>query len=218
MPTDIEKLKKQIVTLFLTTVVLTGTTGCNKQVMDLKKSFNVAVEDNNGAISVVGIHNYRDYLGSQVEFVTNDNLRILSSTLQTQLVKAKNADSLDRYVSSLTNDPSDIIFYDNLQGSEINFSKDAWNKDIVGGHYTYNKAIVLSDGYATIFNIKKWKDYEDDKIQIILEDGTTMYTSVDKIKLVNDENAAEGSLESYAISLVGSIDNVVYYGANRFTK
>ena len=212
-------INKKIATLVLTSFLLAGASGCNKQVVDLKKSFNVAVENNEGIISVVGIHNYRDYVGSQVEYVTNDNLRILSSTLQTQLVKSESADNLDRYVSSLTHNQSDIIYYDELQGGAISFDEDAWNKDIVGGHYTYNKALILSDHYVTIIPIKKWKDYEeDDKIQLILEDGTVMYTSADKLKLINDENAAENSLENYAISLVGSLDNVIYYGANQNVK
>ena len=212
------KISKKLAALTLASSI-SLVSGCNKQIVDFNKSFNVVIENNNGIISVVGIMNYRDYQGTQVEYVTNDNLRILSSTLQTKLLKVDSYDNLEKFILSLTNIEDKIVYYDQLQNMNIDFSNDYWNKDIIGGHFTYNKAIILTDDYATIIDLDQWKDYDDDdKIQMKLKDGTCILTNADRIKLVNDEYASEDSLEKYAISLVGSIDNVIYYGQKSLTK
>ena len=159
-------------------------TGCgNKQIFDFNKSFNVAVEKNGEIVSVVGIDQYSDYSGSQVQFVTEDGLRVVTSTLQTQLVKAETENALSNYVDSLCGgNIENVVDYNVLQGVDVDFSHDSWNKDVFDIHYTYDKAIILSD---------------------------------DLLKLINDDNAAEGSLESYAVSLVGSADKVVRYNASK---
>lgn len=70
-----------------TAFILAGTmcgavlSGCgNKQIIDLNKSFNVAIETNEDNVSIAGISGYSDYQGTQVQFVTEDNLRVLTST------------------------------------------------------------------------------------------------------------------------------------------
>lgn len=217
------KVTKYMTALALTaTLSLTSLTACgNKQLVDFNKSFNVAVETNGDNVSVVGIKTYSDYSGTQIQFVTNDNLRVLSSTHQTQLVKAENQMAVDNYALSLSgNKVENVIAYANLQeGAEISFSVDAWNKDIIDMHYTYKKAIILTDNIATIVTLDTWRDYEDDdKIQIKLSDGTCILTDTDKVKLINDDKANEKSLENYAITLVGSKENVVYYDAEKVNK
>lgn len=213
------KVTKYMTALALTTTFSLALTGCgNKQTFDFNKSFNVAIEANGDNVSVVGIKTYSDYSGSQIQFVTNDDLRVLSSTHQTQLVKAENQEAVDNYALSLSgNKEENVIDYSDLQeGAAINFSEDAWNKDVFDLNYSYKKAIILTDGTATIVTLNTWRDYaEDDKIQIKLSDGTCILTDSDKVKLINDDLADETSLESYAITLVGSPENVVYYDAGK---
>lgn len=208
------KITKKMMYLGLSsTMSLTLLTGCgNKQFMDFNKSFNVVIEKNSETLSVAGIQAYSDYDGSQVQFVTNDNLRVLSSTMQTQLVKADSEDSVNNYVTSLAKE-NDIVFYDKLQGTNISYNSSDWNKDIVDLNFTYNKAIIVSDDNAVILELNTWKDYEDDKIQIRLTDNTCILTNADKVKLINDEEAAEDSIKNYAISLVGDEDKVIFYDA-----
>ena len=99
-----------------------------------------------------------------------------------------------------------------MQGVCIDVSFDSWNKDIFDFHYKYDKAIILSEEKATIVNVKTWKDYEeDDKIQLKLDDDNYILTNIDNVKLINDDNAKEDSLYNYAVSLVGSEENVIYY-------
>jgi len=195
------------------TIALGGTllltmTGCNKQVLDFNKSFNVVVEPNGDSISVVGIQNYCDYEGSQVQFETVDGLRVLSSTHQAQMVNVASQENLNRYVTALQDFDDVVMYYDD----QILFGK-AFNKKIIDLDYVFNKAIIVRDEQATIYNITAWKDYEDDKMQIKLEDGTCMYSEIDNIKIVNDANAPEGAIERYAATLVGSEENVKHYGA-----
>ena len=195
----------------LTTVI--PLTGCNKQMIDFNKNFNVAIETNGNTVSVVGIKNYSDYTGDSVQFITLDNLVVLSSTMQTELLNVSNDNSLNNYALALSgNKEENVVNYNELQNITMNYDGSIWNKDVIDLHYTFNKAIILSDSNATIVDIDTWTDYEeDDKIQIRLMDGTCVLTNIDRIKLVNDENANENSLTNYAVSLVGSSDNVIYY-------
>lgn len=206
------KITKKMLCLGLSsTMTLTLLAGCgNKQMMDFNKSFNVVIEKNRETLSVAGIQAYSDYEGSQVQFVTNDNLRVLSSTMQTQLVKADSEDSVNNYVMSLAEE-NDIVFYDKLQGTNISYNPSDWNKDILDLNFTYNKAIMISDDNAVILELNTWKDYEDDKIQIRLADNTCILTNIDKVKLINDEATEEDSIKNYAISLVGDEDKVIFY-------
>lgn len=207
--------KEAVVALSLCTVLTLS--GCgNKQVFDFNKSFNVAIEKNDNIVSVVAIKEYSDYEGSQVQFVTEDGLRVVTSTMQTQLLKVQSEDSLNQYVYALSGENMEnIVDYNQMQGVEVDYSVDNWNKDILDLHFTYNKAIILSDGTATIIKLSAWKDYEDDdKVQLKLLDGTCILTNADKVKLINDEDAKEDSLKNYALSLVGDSEKVVFYDYN----
>lgn len=221
---EINKLRvtKKGLALALTGTITLGTmTGCgNKQLLDFNKSFNVAFESNNGYVSIVAINTYSDYTGDQVQFVTVDGLMVLTSTDQTQLIKTNDADSIYNYALMLAgNDESKVIDYNAMQGVSIDVSANAWNKDIFDFNYTYNKAIILSDNTATIVELNTWKDYEDDdKIQLKFNDETCILTNMENVKLVNDDNAKEDSLYNYALSLVGSEENIIYYNNNSLKK
>lgn len=210
------KVRNSLIGLGLISLSLTA---CNKQVVDFNKNFNVVVEVNDDNISVVGIKNYSDYDGSQVQFITNDNLVVLSSSYQTELLNVSSSESLDNYVLALSsNKEENIINYDELQQTTINYDS-SWNKNLIDLNYTFTKAIILSNETATIVDLDTWTDYkEDDKIQIKLTDGTCILTNIDKVKLINDEKASPDSLKNYAISLVGSEDNVVFYDPTNTKK
>lgn len=199
------------------TLVGTMLTGCgNHQLLDFNKSFNVAIESNQDNVSVVAIKEYSDYEGTQVQFVTEDNLRVLTSTHQTELLKVKSESDALSYATALTgNDEEKINNYNEMQGISIDTSPDGWNKDLLDLHFTYKKAIILSGDNAVIADLKSWTDYEDDKIQIKLTDESCILTNVDKVKLINDDDAKEDSLKNYAISLVGNENNVIYYDAEQ---
>lgn len=221
MKTNNLKITKKFIALALTsTITLGAMTGCgNKQIVDFNKQFNVAIESNNGYVSIVAIDTYSDYSGDQVQFITEDGLLVLTSTHQTELIKTNEADSVYNYALMLAgNDKEKVIDYNKMQEINIDVSLGGLNKDIFDFHYTYNKAIILSNNSATIAELDSWKDYADDKIQLKFKDGTYILTNTDNIKLINDENAKEDSLYNYALSLVGNNENIVFYDDNSFQK
>ncbi len=194
-------------------------TGCNRQAIDLNKSFNVAVEPNGNNISVVAIDSYNDYEGTQVQFYTATGLVVLSSTHQLELIYTDSEKNLKSYIKNLSNDDDVIYYHDDEMGTSIDFEK-GWNKRLADFKYSFNKALILrDDDTVSILDIISWRDYEkDDKIQLTLKDGTTILTEIDKVKIVDDRNALPGALESYAASLVGSKENINNNSGKQYTK
>lgn len=111
-----------------------------------------------------------------------------------------------------------IIRYDALQGTKIDYSPNSCNKDILDMHFTYNKAIILSDKSATIVELSTRNDYKDNKIQVKLKDDTCILTNINKIKLINDEEAENDRLKNYAISLVGNEEKVIFFDKQKLNK
>lgn len=204
------------------TMLALSTTGCgNKQLVDLNKNFNAVAEVNGDCVSVLGIEKYSDYSGSQVQFVTNDGLVVLTSTHQTQLLNVESGNELKKYALSLAAfEEENINDYDEMQGLTFEANNLGWrNKTLVDLQFVFDKAIILQDDIATIVELETWKDYEaDDKIQLRIVNGPDVLTSIDNVKLINDDNASENSLKNYAISLVGSEEKVSYYNSKNLTK
>lgn len=207
------KITKKLILVLATGTVALSLSGCNKQVIDLNKHFNVAVEPNGNNISIVSVDSYNDYQGSQVQFYTTSGLVVLSSVHQLELVDVSSRRELETYVRYISNEDDVITYHDDNMGTKMNFGG-GWNKRVFDFKYAFNKAIILrEDNTASIIDISSWRDYEDDKIQFTLKNGTTTsLTDIDKVKIVDDSNALEGALEDYAASLVGSMDNVYYQG------
>lgn len=210
------KITKKGVALALSGAIALGTlSACgNKQIVDFNKSFNVAVEENNGYVSIVAISDYSDYTGDAVQFATEDGLIVLTSTHRTELIKTNDANAINNYALMIADGNSDrVMDYNKMQGVSIDVSKDNWNKKIFDFVYTYDKAIIFEDDNAIIVELDTWKDYEeDDKIQLkFKKDGICDLRNMDNVKLVNDDNAKEDSLHNYVLSLVGSEENIVYY-------
>lgn len=103
-------------------LVASTLTGCgNKDMWDSEKKFNFALESNNGVVSIVGVDKYYDYEGEQVQISTRDGLIILTSTMNTELIKGLNKESIENYVS-LKTDGGEIYFVDEMNGNELVFS------------------------------------------------------------------------------------------------
>lgn len=178
---------------------------------DFNKSFNVVVENNDDKISVVGIKAYSNYGDNQIQFVTNDDLKVVSSISKVQLLKINDDTALKHYIFSISgNNLESVTSYDELQGIDINYEKVDWNKMIFGNNYSYDKAIILSDGVATVVNLSTCL-LNKNKIQLGLEDGTIILTDVENVRLINDDEAKKECLKNYALSLVGDSDKVIFY-------
>lgn len=62
------------------------------------------------------------------------------------------------------------------------------NKDMWDTNYTYNTAIISwPDGTAKTIEIKQWKDYDGEQLQIIAEDGTIYLVSSYNCVLIKED-------------------------------
>ena len=184
--------------------------GSNKKIVDLTKSFNAALEETDSGVSITYINQYYDYEGSQIQFVTQDNLLVLADTKDVELVNQPSIKALKEYASALAGSEGEVMIYDELQElSEPN--PDSFNKSYIDLNYNYNHVIFETENGVVIADVENWRDYKDNKIQIELTDGTILLKDFDKIKLIDDSIADENSLYNYALTLAGDESKVVYY-------
>lgn len=191
--------------------------GGNKDIIDTKKSFNIALDENDNAISITNITSYNDYEGSQIQFTTQDNLVVLTSTINTQLLSQYDYSLVKEYAIALANgDEEKVYSYDELQGMSIQMPESGWNKDFFDLQYTYTHALISSEHCIVIAEIDSWRTYaEDDKIQLTLTNGTTILKDVADVKLLDATYAGEESVYNYALSLVGDESKIMYYSTEK---
>lgn len=193
-------------------------TGCgNKKIVDFRKAYNVAVEVNDDLISLVGISKYSIQNGNQIQFITEDGLVVRGSN-NTQLLYVDSEKKLDDYALSLAGTDGKIVNYNDLQNISFDYDDNMWNLEFFEKNITYNKAIIVEDNKATIIGIKRWSKQNDDIVQLRTEDGLILLVPFNDVKLINDLDASNNSTENYALSLVGSVDNISYYPTENITK
>ena len=185
-------------------------TGCgNKDMFDTEKGFNFALESNNEIVSIIGVEKYYDYSGDQVQLITRDGLTILTSVRNTELIKIFDRESLENY-AALKTDDSTVYYVDEMNGNELDFTYDGWKKGLFDTNYTYDKIIMQEDDHILIANVKQWTDFEDDKIQVTLNNDMTLLLSSEDIKLVAT-NGNDDAFYNYCLSLVGDENKIFYY-------
>ena len=91
------------------------------------------------------------------------------------------------------------------------------NQQVFDTKYTFNKAITIKDGVATIYDVEKWRDYEGEQIQLVLVDGTVVLTSSFDTKLFNTDES-DCSIEDIARSYVGENGEIIYFGKTSKVK
>lgn len=70
----------------------------------------------------------------------------------------------------------------------IAFALTGCNKDIFDTNYKYDKAIInLSEDEVIEVDVKQWKDYDGEQIQIIAQDGTIYLTSSFNCTLIREK-------------------------------
>ncbi len=197
---------------------LYGLTKCaqvsgNRDMVDLTKSYNAALEQTDTGIAITYINGYYDYEGSQIQFITQDQLFVLADTKDLQLINQPSYGAIMEYATTLNGgDSSTIRVYDEICGLGTP-EQDSFNKHYLDMMYDFPYAIIQTESGVVIAEVSEWRDYDDNKMQIKLSDGTIFLTDFNNIKLVNDDLAKEDSLYNYALTLAGSEDRVTYYNA-----
>lgn len=193
---------------------ISGQIGSNHEVIDLKKNFNVYMEQTPNTVSVVKVANFTDYQGNTVEFETCDGLRVVTSIENGTL---SNKSSYEKAIKlaevQAKGKEYGVISYDKLQGNDLTLSKGSWNKKLNSFDYTFDKAIEIEDdGTVVVYNVQSWKDWsDDDKVQFVTFDDEPLLRTYKHIKLVDTRNAADGAFDNYVLSLAGSPEKIVYY-------
>lgn len=210
------KITKKICSLALASMLCGALTGCGDDaVLETQKSFNFAIDESNGAVSIVSVSEYSDFDGEQVQIETIDGLKILTSSKDTKLINQHSKIKIEEYATCIANgNEENIIFYDELQGNEIDWEDKTSNKKIYNTNNDFEKAIIENEDGITIVDIESWLDYEDGKIQLTLTDGTIILENASDIKLINMSSTSEDSLYNYAYSLVGDDSKIYYYSTD----
>lgn len=193
---------------FAALCVASTLTGCgNKDMFDTEKGFNFAVESNNGVVSVTGVEKYYDYSGEQIQILTKDGLFILTSVKNTELVKSSDKEDLEDYIT-LKAGTGDINYVDVMNGRELDFDT-SYRKGWVDTTYTFDKFIMQEDDHILVGNVKQWDDYEDDKMQITLNNNIAVLLYATDVKLVAT-NGNDEAFYNYCLSLVGDEEKIFY--------
>jgi hypothetical protein len=192
-----------------------GKINSNRDLLDTEKSFNMAVEETQNTVSLMKIRSYTDYRGEAVEIVNEDNLRILTSIVNTTLSNYNNYKTAYENAKMIADD-NPVISYDELQNNGTDLEYTGWNKALYNFDYNFDKAITFDkDGNIMVYDIESWKDWEnDDKVQIILKDHNVILSHFRNMRLVDTRNAEKGAFENYLLSLVGDpvkIDTFTVY-------
>ena len=74
--------------------------------------------------------------------------------------------------------------------------------------YMFNKAIIFNNSVATIVNVNNWTDYDDEQIQLVLEDGTVLVTTTYDTKLVYEDGTI--TAEDIARAIGGKDVEITY--------
>ena len=193
---------------------ISGQIGSNREFIDLKKSFNVIIEQTPNTVSVVKVKNFTDYQGNTVEFETSDGLRVVTSIEDGTLSNKTSYEKAMKLAKIQAKGKEyGVISYDELQGNDLTLTKGTWNKKINSFDYTFDKAIEIEDdGTVIVYDVQSWKDWsEDDKVQFVTFDGEPLLRTYKHIKLVDTRNATDGSFDNYVLSLAGSPERIIDY-------
>lgn len=66
------------------------------------------------------------------------------------------------------------------------FTLSGCNRQVIDTTYTYDKAITYIGDERIEIEIKKWKDYDGEQIQIVAEDGTVYLLSMNNTILIEE--------------------------------
>ena len=67
------------------------------------------------------------------------------------------------------------------------FSLVGCNKDLIDTNYTYTKAITTIGNEKVEIEIKQWRDYDGEQIQIVGKDGSVYLLSMNNTALINEK-------------------------------
>lgn len=204
---NIKKLKgnwKRATGIILSGVIITTLfTGCNRTAFDTKYGFDKTVIFGDDTATIMYVEQWKDYSGEQLQFTTDDNFVMLSSSFDTAAFygKSKNNSVEEIAKSALTSD-GEIYNLNQDDGKTTKFNKDLWDTK-----WSFNKSVTFNGNNAIILPIGQWKDYSGEQLQIITPDGLVMNLCSYNSKLIYD-SLSSVKAEDFANMYVGTDGSV----------
>lgn len=185
----------------------------NKQIIDFDYGFQNALINNGTSNVVLPIKKWCDYDGEQLQFILNNGVTILSSSIVSGMGTHSNGDF------NIDNIAEGLVQEGNSSNLDPNYSQTGFNKQIFDTKYSYPYALVVNDNSIMILSVDSWRDYAGgEQLQLTLADKTTTFlTTAYDTKLVNLGDSDLTILEVASWFTDGS-KNIVDLSSNQKTK
>ena len=171
-----------------TSVVLSGLlistllTGCNRTAFDTKYGFDKAVIFGDDTATIMYVEQWKDYSGEQLQFTTDDNFVMLSSSFDTATFYGNSTKhSVEAIAQSALTEKGEVYNLNEDNGKTTSFNKDLWDSN-----WSFNKSVTFNGNNAVILPIRQWKDYSGEQLQVITVDGLVMNLCSYNSKLIYD--------------------------------
>ncbi len=213
---NISKLKgnwKRATSLVLSGVLAsTLLTGCNRTAFDTKYGFDKVAIFGDDTATIMYVEQWRDYSGEQLQFTTDDNFVMLSSSFDTVAFYGNSTKhSVEEIASSSITENGEVNNLNKDDGKSSSFNKDLWDTN-----WTYNKSVTFNGNNAVILPVGDWHDYSGEQLQVTSVDGMTILLNSYNSKLIYD-SLSTTKAEDFASMYVGS-DGTVTDFSNNYKK
>ncbi len=179
------------------------TTGCNQSVVDTNYGFDKCLILGDDTAIIMDVENWADYDGEQIQFITDDNMVILSSSFDTNpFIGSNETYSINNIAENAVSEDGEITDLSSNDSSESRY-----NREFFDTKWTFNKTVIFNGNNALVLNIDKWKDYEGEQLKVKTEDGLILNLCSYNCKLINDINS-ETKAGEFARYYVGEDGNV----------
>ncbi len=196
---------KKIGALALTIVSFAVLTSCNREILDLKYGQNAALISGDDSAIIMDIKDWRDYEGEQYQLNFTNGLLMLTSSFDTDLFFGNSENhSVRKFAKNQLSPKGEIYdFYHN--------NNSIFNYDLLDFHWNYNKAALYNGNKAVVFNVKNWRDYEGEQLQIVTSEEVAVLLSSYNSKLFYDRQSSM-TAEDFSKMYVGTDGKVTTIG------
>lgn len=163
-------------------LVSTLLTGCNRTAFDTRYGFDKAVVFGDDTATIMYVEQWKDYSGEQLQFTTDDNFVMLSSSFDTAAFYGNSSNhSVEEIASSALTPNGEVYNLNKDDGETTSFNKDMWDTN-----WSFNKSVTFNGNNAVILPIRQWKDYSGEQLQVITVDGLVINLCSYNSKLIYD--------------------------------
>ncbi len=179
-------------------LICTLLTGCNRTAFDTKYGFDKTVIFGDDTATIMYVKQWKDYSGEQLQFITDDNFVMLSSSFDTlALYGTSSKHSAEEIARGSITANGEVNNLNTDDGKNPNFNKDLWDSQ-----WSFNKAVTFNGNKAVVLPVGEWKDYSGEQLQVITTDGLVLNLCSYNSKLIYDSESTTKA-EDFASMYVG---------------